>query len=46
MIRDAYFQENMVARKEYKMMYPEEAQRYKGNKMEEKGMYKYVYILF
>ena len=45
-IRDTYFQGNPVARKEYKMMYPEEAQRYKGNKMEEKGMYKYFYILF
>ena len=45
-IRDAHFQEHPDARKEYEMMYPDEAQKCKGNKRGGKGMYKLSCMVF
>ena len=45
-IRDAYFQEHPDARKEYKMMNPDEARKCKGNKRGGKGMYRLSCMVF
>ena len=45
-IRDAYFREHPDARKEYEMMYPDEARKCKGNKRGGEGMYKLLCMLF